>query len=219
MRSKASPFKRASVAPRPREHHLTSAGRNGFSLCENRQKKTHLRGHLSRYTEYIPGTFVRDIFMKRLFRVRLLFVVPALIALSLIAPPLCHPFPRTRIISRSAGTQVDVVTFSRGHSRDTDRAPDPEVYIHIRSDRQAETAVRIREKLTQDGYLVPRIIMVSAGPHENQVRYFHDDRARAVSVADELKGIGLKPIAVERIGHYESNPPGRYELWLAPYAR
>src|SRR2546423_10373925 len=99
--------------------------------------------------------------MKRLFRGRLLFVVSVLAVLSLFAPPRCHPLPaelRTRIVS--------------------DQTPD-EIYIHIRSDRQHETATRIRQKLMQDGYLVPRIIMVSFGPDENQVRYFHDDRARA----------------------------------------
>ena len=139
--------------------------------------------------------------MKHLFRARLLFVISALIGLSVMAPLPCYPSLgelRTRIVS--------------------DQSPD-EIDIHIRSDRQAEIAVRIREKLMQDGYLVPRIILVSFGPQENQVRYFHDDRTRAVSVADKLKRIGLIPIEVERIGHYESNPPGRYALWLAPYAR
>jgi hypothetical protein len=141
--------------------------------------------------------------MKRLFRARLLLVIPTLIVLALFAPPRCgcYPLPaelKTRIVS--------------------ERTPD-EVYIHIRSERQAETAIRIREKLMQDGYLVPRIIMVSFGPNENQVRYFHDDGARAASVAHELRTIGLTPIAVRRIGHYESNPLGRYELWLSPYVR
>lgn len=137
--------------------------------------------------------------MKR--RARLLFVVSAWIVLLLLAPRRCYPSVaelRTRIVS--------------------DQSSD-EVYIHIRSDRQEPTAVRVREKLIQDGYLVPRIIMVSFGPHENQVRYFHDDRAAARLVADELRNIGLRPIAVKRIGHYENNPPGRYELWLAPYVR
>jgi hypothetical protein len=161
--------------------------------------------------------------MKPSFGARFLFIVSGLIGLSM-APPRCYPFPRVRIVSDSAAIQggekkADFVTFSRGNSRDPDGTPDLEVYIHIRSDRQQETANRIREKLMRDGYLVPRIIMVSFGPHENQVRYFHDDRARAASVADELRTIGLTPIAVERIGHYESNPLGRYELWLAPYAR
>jgi hypothetical protein len=140
--------------------------------------------------------------MKRLFRASLLFIVSAFIALWLFAPPRCESaLPaqlRTRIVS--------------------DQGPD-EIYIHIRSDRQQETAVRIREKLMQDGYLVPRIILVSFGPNENQVRYFHNDRSRAGSVANELRTIGLRPIAVTRIGQYESNPPGRYELWLAPQTR
>ena len=136
-----------------------------------------------------------------MFRARLLVVVPPLIVLPFFAPPRCYPFPaelRTRIVS--------------------DQTQD-EVYIHIRSDHQQETANRIRDKLMQNGYLVPRIIMVSFGPDENQVRYFHDDRARAGSVAHELRTIGLIPIAVKRIGHYENNPRGRYELWLAPDVR
>ena len=256
--------------------------------------------------------------MKRLFRARLLFVVSALIVLSLFVPPRCYPFPRTKIVSASAvmpggEKKGDIVTFSRdnelagskalsesdllkllaggvyngriaalvhvlginfvpgphdlellnhaGANRAllhqvltarrvlpqppqrpfqvspasespleklnpdassvgyADHTLDPEVYIHIRSDRQQETANRIRDKLMQDGYLVPRIIMVSFGPHENQVRYFHDDKRRARSVADELRTLGLTPITVTRIAHYDSNPPGRYELWLAAYAR
>lgn len=158
--------------------------------------------------------------MKRRFLARLLLVVSAWMVLSLFAPPRCDSFPKTRIVSVSAAMEGrekkgDVVTFFR----DADQIPDPEVYIHIRSDRQQAAANRIREKLTRDGYLVPRIIMVSFGPHENQVRYFHDDGARARSVAHELRTIGFTPISVQRIGHYETNPPGRYELWLAPHAR
>ncbi|MBV8771973.1 MAG: hypothetical protein JO166_06545 [Deltaproteobacteria bacterium] len=139
--------------------------------------------------------------MKRLFRAPLLFAVSALIVVSLLASRRSYPLPtelRTRIVSG--------------------QTPD-EVYIHIRSYRQTATAIHIRARLMQDGYLVPRIILVSSGPNENQVRYFHDDRARAGSVANDLRAIGLRPIAVERIGHYENNPAGRYELWLAPYTR
>src|SRR2546423_11995887 len=99
--------------------------------------------------------------MKRLFRGRLLFVVSVLAVLFLFAPPRRHPLPaelRTRIVS--------------------DKTPD-EIFIHIRSDRQHETATRIRQKLMRDSYLVPPIIMVSIGPDENQLRYFHYDRALA----------------------------------------
>lgn len=154
--------------------------------------------------------------MKRLFCARLLFVVWALIGLSLFTPPHSYAFPKARIVSGSSGTQGGE---KKGGDVTFFRPPDAEVYIHIRSDRQAKTAIRIRERLMEDGYLVPRIIMVSFGPRENQVRYFHDDRPRAISVANELRTIGLTPIVVERIGHYESNPSGRYEVWLAPYAR
>lgn len=140
--------------------------------------------------------------MKRQFRAPLLFVVLASVIASLFVAPCCHP-------SSAAALRTRIVC---------DQGPD-EVYIHIRSDRQAGIAIRIREKLIQDGYLVPRTIMVSFGPHKNQVRYFHDDRARAESIAHELKGIGLTTIAIKRIGHYQNNPRGRYELWLAPYAR
>ena len=61
--------------------------------------------------------------------------------------------------------------------------------------------------------------MVPFGPRENQVRYFHNDRARAGEIAHELRTIGLIPISVRQIGHYENNPPGRYEVWLDPYVR
>ena len=82
--------------------------------------------------------------MNRLFSCTTFVVVSALIVLSLFVPPRCYPFPaelrRTRIVS--------------------DQTQD-EVYIHIRSDQQQETANRIRDKLMHNGYRYSSRTMVA----------------------------------------------------------
>ena len=98
-------------------------------------------------------------------------------------------------------------------------SPQDEVFIHIRSDEQEMLAIRIKEKLQRDGYSVPRIIPVTFGPKENEVRYFHRDRLEASIVLHDLRDLGLGHIALKSIAHYESNPPSRYELWLGPHTR
>ena len=93
------------------------------------------------------------------------------------------------------------------------------VFIHIRSDKQETTAQRIKERLQEEGYSVPRVILVASGPHENEVRYFHEDRVEANVVLHDVSGLGLGRVALKSIGHYPRNPPGRYELWLSPGTR
>ena len=94
-----------------------------------------------------------------------------------------------------------------------------QVFIHIRSDRQITTAKRIKDRLQNEGYSVPRVILVAFGPRQNEVRYFHDDRGQADVVLHDVSGLGLGRVALKSIGHYENNPRGRYELWLSPGTR
>ena len=118
-------------------------------------------------------------------------------------------------IANAAGNKIDVPPSLPDMSVVSD-SPGTEVFIHIRSENQQATAARIKTFLEEKGYSVPRIIIVSGGPRQMQMRYFHGDRDQASKIARDLSGMKLGPITIESIAHYEKTmPPNRYELWLA----
>jgi hypothetical protein len=95
-----------------------------------------------------------------------------------------------------------------------------EVFIHIRSQSQQPVADRIRDSLEGEGYAVPQVRLVSSGPSENQVRYFHRDKNQAAEIVNDLSRLRLGRIKMRSIGRYEKTmPPRRYEVWLAPGTR
>ena len=122
-------------------------------------------------------------------------------------------------IANAAGNKIEVPPSLPDMSVVSD-SPGTEVFIHIRSENQHATAARIKTFLEEKGYTVPRIIIVSGGPRQMQMRYFHGDRGQASKIISDMHDLKLGPIMMESIPHYEKTvPANRYELWLAADTR
>lgn len=98
----------------------------------------------------------------------------------------------------------------------------PRVYLHIRVEQQRDRARELAKHLETQGFVVPGIERVEAGPTTAELRYyFPGDAQEANEVVALLQAAGLT-VSPRHLSGREQVPgvrPRLYELWLDPGVR
>lgn len=95
----------------------------------------------------------------------------------------------------------------------------PRVYFHIRNESQRERAEQIAAKLQDQGFIVPGIERLDAGPPHTELRFFKgSDPTDTQTLVKALDQLGLKVDQVDLSNRYKNSTairPRHYELWIS----
>ena len=95
------------------------------------------------------------------------------------------------------------------------------VFLHIRDEAQRAKAKDIQDQLVANGWPVPGIERVSAGPEKTIVKYFRpEDQPEAQQIADALHNLKIDATTSNSSAFLKSAnltvPPRHFEIWFSP---
>ena len=110
-----------------------------------------------------------------------------------------------------------VIPIAVAAAPDSARTDTPRVYFQIYSRDQSGLYQRCAGALRDMGYRVPHYELVSRGPVQTQVRYFHaGEKAQAEALAGATQKCLGGAVTVVFLGRYKGLNPKHFEVWLAP---
>jgi hypothetical protein len=92
------------------------------------------------------------------------------------------------------------------------------IYIHIRDDRQRDKGKQVKDKLSEEGFIIPDLIKIGEKVPDNiELRYFRKyEKDEAIRIVDMIRSLNIDAKDVYIPGYENSLKihPRHYELWF-----